>query len=147
MRICEYGFLDEDPNSPGYSMAEVDYYAWIPAPRKTVPNHRLSLRKNLVTGEWEFFRVYYSGTTVQQIRAGRECAVMISHTPSGIEEVAFKSVNFEEALKYGNEEYARWHGPDGRGDEPCTHGDSGTTATFCPVVKGLVDIAAPKAWR
>ncbi len=79
MHICEYSYDREDPNSPGYSLPEVDYYAWIPHDKRgAMPNHRLSLRKNLVTGEWEFYRAYHSSTTLQQIQAGREQGVMVA---------------------------------------------------------------------
>lgn len=59
MYLCEYSFNREDPNTPGYSMDEPDYYAWIPHKfHSQIPNHRLSLCKNLLTGEYEFHRVY-----------------------------------------------------------------------------------------
>jgi len=135
MRICEYNFDTEDADNPGYSHHEVDYYAWTPQGKHdVVPNHRLSLRKNLVTQEWEFYRAYHRGTTLQRIQAGRECGVMIAHKPSGIEEVAFKTKDFSEALKYGNDEWNRWHQTDDyerEPDTPCTHGGMGTTAMFC----------------
>lgn len=168
--ICEHNFEREDEDNPGYSHHEVDYYAWIPQNRgHVVPNHRLSLRRNLVTKEWELYRAYHRGTSIQQIKADRELGqvidtmttlleglpnkdlndktadnlrqlgvLLISHTPSGIEEVAFKSMDFEEALDYGNDEWNRMHKTDDYDrvpDRPCTHGDTGTTATFCAMVE------------
>lgn len=149
MYICEYSFLDEDPENPGYSMAEPDYYAWIPADKRSaIPNHRLSLRKNLVTGEWEFYRAYTSQANVQILQNRKVLGHMITFSESGVEEVAFKTKDFQKALDWGNNEWRRMHGDDGREDKPCTHGGSGTTsALFCPVVSGLVDPAAPKSWR
>jgi hypothetical protein len=156
LRICEYNFLDEDPDSPGYSMSEVDYYAWIPAKwHSAMPNHRLSLRKNLVSGEYEMFRAYHRGTTVAQIKLvheeREETGLMITHTPSGIEEVAFKSKDLQEILDWGNREWNLWHqAPDYKRepDRPCLHtGKYQETAMFCPVVKGLVDPEDPKSWR
>lgn len=156
MRICEYNFLDDDPDSPGYSHAEVDYYAWIPFKHHSMmPNHRLSLRKNLVSDEYETYRAYHLGTTVQRIKAvheeREETGIMITHTPSGIEEVAFKSKDLQEILEWGNREWNRWHGaPDyeREPDELCLHtGVWRETAVFCPVEKGLVNPENPKPWR
>jgi hypothetical protein len=59
MRICEYEFETEDPNHAGYSFVEVDRYSWIPKGRG-IQSHRLSLRKNLTTGEFEVYRSYTS---------------------------------------------------------------------------------------
>jgi len=58
MIICEAEFETPDPKNPDFSMTEVDYYAWIPYDMATpeTPNHRLSLRKNLKTGEYELYR-------------------------------------------------------------------------------------------
>ena len=72
MIICESEFESPDPALPDYSMCEVDYYAWIPAEaqrsmeygttdgrtwsKEATPNHGLSLRKNLKSGEYEVFR-------------------------------------------------------------------------------------------
>ena len=148
--ICEFSFLDEDRDNPGYSMAEPDYYAWIPTDKRSaIPNHRLSLRKNLVTGEWEFYRAYTNQANVKILQNRKVLGHMITFNETGIEEIAFKTKDFEEALRFGNAEWKRMHGGDGRDDDkPCTHGGSGSTsAMFCPVVKGLVDPAAPKSWR
>lgn len=57
MIICEGELGQEDRKNPGYSMAEVDYYDWIPA-ESDIRNHRLTLRKNLVKGEYEFPKGY-----------------------------------------------------------------------------------------
>ena len=61
MIICEKRFEFEDPNNLGYSMLEVDFYASVPTARpsnKGVDSHRLSLRKNLMTGYFELYRHY-----------------------------------------------------------------------------------------
>ena len=143
--ICEYSFLDEDRDNPGYSMTEVDYYAWTPATMHAqTPNHRLSLRKNLVTGEYEFYR-RYATRQIKTILAGSERGLMITNKDSGIEEVVFRDKDFQKAIDFGNKEYARWHGEE-HFDEACTHGHE-STSTFCPVVEGLVDPSNPKPWR
>jgi hypothetical protein len=53
----------EDPRHKGYSMDEVDYYAWIPQSfiELGIRNHRLTLRKNLTDGVFEIVRHYYAG--------------------------------------------------------------------------------------
>ena len=65
MKICEYEFEREDPNNKGYSLTEVDTYAWIPE-RMGIQSHRLSLRKNLTTGRFEVYRHYNVVTTLTQ---------------------------------------------------------------------------------
>lgn len=114
MLICELQFETPDRDQPLYSLQEVDYYAWIPHSHHML-NHRLSLRKNLGTGEFEIYRRYY----------GRVVAVgpgLIASTSkdTGQEDVAFRG-SFEEALEFGNQEYERWHGKRDRSDEPCPH--------------------------
>ena len=140
MRICEHSFVREDPDLPGYSLHEVDYYAWIPQNRGHVlPNHRLSLRRNLVTMEWEFYRAYHRGTTVQQIKAGRDVAIMVIHLSGDIVETAFKTKDFKAALDYGNAEWNRMHKTDDyerEPDMPCSHGGAyGTYTTLCAARK------------
>ena len=65
MKICEYEFEKEDPNHKGYSLIEVDTYAWIPE-GMGIRSHRLSLRKNLTTGRFEVYRHYNVVTTLTQ---------------------------------------------------------------------------------
>ncbi len=144
MYICEYNFLDEDPNIPGYSMSEVDYYAWIPADKwKEIPNHRLTLTKNLITEEYEFHRVYMN-ILIGQLKG---LGIVVTQRKAGYTEVAFKTKDLQEALDWGNKEVIRLHGHDREPDKACTHGDWPGTAMFCPVLKGLVDPKNPKSWR
>ena len=59
--VCEYAFDQEDPERPGYSLVEVDKYAHVPGAPPT-EQHRLSLRRNLRTGAWEYYvRFHVSG--------------------------------------------------------------------------------------
>jgi hypothetical protein len=136
MRICEYAFTREDPDNPGYSMHEVDYYAWVPATRGSMPNHRLSLRRNLVEKRWEFYRMY--NKTVVLHGYGESVEVeswqVITHKPTGIEEIAFVTKDFKEALRWGNNEWNRWHKTPGytrEDDLTCDHGNNRSLS--CPV--------------
>jgi len=97
MIICELEFEKPDPKNPDYSLLEVDYYAWIPKNNHIV-SHRLSLRKNLKTGKFEVYRFFYTRR---------------------IEEVAFEG-SFEEALKFADAEYEKWHGKK-ESDKVCQH--------------------------
>jgi len=88
--IYERDFDAEDPQNQGYSLREVDYYAWIPAHfRKAIKDHRLSLRKNLRTGKFELYRKYYM---------------------DGREEVIFQD-DLEHCLEAAHAEATFFHGP------------------------------------
>ena len=130
MKICEYAFAREDEDNPGFSMHEVDYYAWIPASKRGVmPNHRLSLRRNLVDKVWEFYRAF-SNTVLLEARTWK----VITHKPTGTEAVAFTTKDFAEALRWGNNEWNRWHKtPDytREPDTPCDHGNNRSLS--CPI--------------
>jgi len=138
MRICEYAFQRDDPDNPGYSMHEVDYYAWIPADKITtiLPNHQLSLRRNLVDKVWELYRTF-SRTVVlhgygEDIEA--ESWQVITHKPTGTEAIAFTTKDFAEALRWGNNEWNLMHKtPDytREDDLPCDHGWNRSLS--CPV--------------
>ena len=71
MIVCEAVFNQEDPNLPGYSRTELDFFAW---------PYRLSLRKNLITNEFEVYKAEF-----------------------GNERVLYKSTKLEDALKYAND--------------------------------------------
>jgi hypothetical protein len=70
--ICEYEFLTEDPKKAGYSILEVDVYGRLPVGMESqaLPNHRLSIRKNLSTGRFEAYRHYWGtwGTVRQTVQ-------------------------------------------------------------------------------
>ena len=113
MIICELSFDRRDPNNPDYSLEEVDYYAWTPA-TCDIPNHRLSLRKNLKTGQFELYRHYAQ----RRVLIAPEVLVVTAE-PYGQDEVCF-SGSFQEALDFGNREYEKYHG--GRQpNKPCLH--------------------------
>lgn len=121
MYLCEYSFNKEDPNIPGYSMDEVDYFAWIPAEfHSQIPNHRLTLLKNLVTNEYEFHRVYMK----TEARRLSSMLIMVQTLAKGLTEVAFKTKSLEEAVAWGNREYDRFHyrpGEEHHNDRICEH--------------------------
>jgi len=103
MIICEKDFEREDPNRPGYSLTEVDYYAWVPA-GSCMPNHRLSLRKNLKTGEWEVYRRFFQRSLIS-----RGPVTVITGDDTGLERVAFKSKSLAEAVRFADDEWNRFH--------------------------------------
>lgn len=100
--ICELAFGEEDPQRPGYSLREVDKYAHAPG-AAALSQHRLSLRRNLITGAWEYY-VYYHVSRV---------------------ELVLFSGSLTDALAWGN---SAWRVTWGRGlsdrevtDVPCDH--------------------------
>lgn len=118
MIVCERDFESPDHADPRYSLAEVDMYAWVPA-GSGARNHRLSLRRNLVTGEFEVYRRYV--TRVAGQFAG---AVIVTNVDDGDEEVAFTG-SLEGALQFGNREWNAFHATDDHEreeDRACEHG-------------------------
>jgi len=104
MYICEYEFNDPDPHDPRYSLKEIDWYDLIPQDMRTaiIPNHRLSLRKNMETGEFEVCRHYHDYIK---------------------DEVAF-SGTLQEAIQFADREWNRYHSRYWESKEPdqvCTH--------------------------
>lgn len=118
--ICELGFRYPDPKNPKYSRREVDFYMWVPVTARKkyhIGNHRLSLRKNLITGEFEVYRYFYE---------------------DGKEEVAF-SGDFEGALEFAGREWNRYFGLAGWRrvpDKPCQHEPPDIDHFFCPKYGG-----------
>lgn len=98
-------------------MTENDYYAWIPATFK-FPNHRLSLRKNLKTGEYEVFRHYFDRKLWSKKRL-----TAIYGEDTDKEDVAFKSKDLEAAVKFANGEWNKYHGDEVEksNDQVCQH--------------------------
>jgi hypothetical protein len=112
--VCEAEFEDPDPENPDYSFTEIDFYGWIP-PDSGFPNHRLSLRKNLRTGEYEVYRAYSAPKLI-----ARGGVIIITDEPLGKEEVVFRSKSLKEALEFARAEVIRFHG-DSEEFEVCTH--------------------------
>jgi hypothetical protein len=122
MIICELSFNKPNPDNPKYSLHEVDFYSHIPFTSYQammlfgVPNHRLSLRKNLETGEFEVYRYYHIDKR---------------------EEVVF-SGTFEYALEFANNQERKFWGHiyDKEPDIPCQHKPPNIDITFCPKWSG-----------
>jgi len=126
MIICEYGFEAEDSNNPGYSILEVDYYAWIPsAMRKTMPNHRLSLRKNLKTNEYEVYRHFVRAIQGMLILGGKFTPKVRTHISARTQdEIAFKSKSLQDAVSFANSKWNKYHATKDykrMDDEVCIH--------------------------
>ncbi len=121
MYLCEFAFNKEDPNIPGSSMDEVDYYSWIPAKfHSQTPNHRLTLLKNLITDEYEFHRIYIN-TLVGRLR---NLGIVVTQREAGYTEVAYTTKSLQEAVDWGNREYNRFHhvpGEERHDDKICQH--------------------------
>ena len=115
MIICESEFVDPDPNDPDIAMTEVDIYAWIPR-TPGMPNHRLTIRKRLTTGNYEVYRKFVK-REVQDFPD----AVMISHRETGTEVVAFADPSLEKAIEFANTEAIKYHGPGMTEDKVCRH--------------------------
>lgn len=133
MIICPAEFEQPDPKTPGYSMTEIDYYAWIPShlATKEIPNHRLSLRKNLNTGEFELYRRFFNRFLIS-----RKGLTMESGADTHKETVAFKSKDVNEIIRLGNKEYRKYHGAEERDDQVCQHMPP-IKNTFCPIWEKL----------
>lgn len=101
MILCEFLFTIPDSTDPKYAHMEVDVYAWVPS-RNPSENHRLSVRKNLETGEFEAYRHYH---------LKREKVV------------ACADKNLQKVLDFTNKEFRRFHKPDADGelDRVCKH--------------------------
>jgi len=124
MIICEYSFNQPDSKNPNYSFDEVDYYSWILSD-SDFPNHRLSLRKNLITGEFEVYRRFQQ----KQIFSINGFTID-TNVETGYEEVAFKSKDLGEAIKFADSEWTRFHGEEKEPDKVCEH-KYPVKATFC----------------
>ena len=112
MIICEYEFEKPNPRNPDYSLAEVEYYPWIPA-GSVLSNHSLSLRKNLVTGKFEVYRRHYMG----YVSAGRG---IMADGGTTLENVVFRSSSLDEAIGFAHKECVKYHGKPEK-DKVCTH--------------------------
>lgn len=87
-----------------YPNHEWDFYLLIPVDMETVrlPNHRLSLRRDKETGRYQLYRHFYAR---KMIRCPE--VVIFKGEDLHAEEVAFEG-EFEEAVKFGNRETAKY---------------------------------------
>jgi len=127
--ICELEFDKSDPRNPDYSMPEVDVYAWIPYNfHQEMRNHRLSLRKNLKSKNFEVYRRFQQ-TYQGNVNLQGSPMHMISQIDTGLEEVAFKG-NFVDALEFMNKEYNKYHKIKNY-HTPCEHKWPNKSTSFC----------------
>lgn len=122
MIICEFRFYLRDPETPDYAMEEVDIYGGVP-PGRDEPNHRLSIRKNLKTGEFEAYRRYH-------LLAGR------------VSEVVFHRRSLEEVVEFTNGEARRLHGGILLQDQVCIH-HAAKGAEFCDAPRFTDSLVCP----
>ena len=114
MIICVSEFDILSPTDSNYSLREYDYYAWIKA-GSGLRNHRLSLRKNLKTYNFEVYRRFFDKTFVS-----KKGLSILSGVDTGIENVVFKSENLEKAIKFASDETRKFHG-EKEEDRLCQH--------------------------
>lgn len=122
MYICEAEFKRPDHKDPHYSLAEVDFYSHIPpatplGEQFKIGNHRLSLRKNLQTGQYEvtrtFFQRYLTSQKVTvQDQADKSLVghvTIFQNRPTNKETiVVFDSSDLREAIRFASGESKRF---------------------------------------
>lgn len=145
--VCELAFTHPDPRRPSISAHEMDFYAYIPASaikKYAMHTHRLSLRKNMQTGQFEVYRFYPNNRTIITVRDTAKDKPIYDVTNDDItsvrqegsaEEIVF-SGSFEEALKAGDNEDAKiWAGVFSTQERtehvPCRH-EYPTISLICP---------------
>jgi hypothetical protein len=133
MYVCEYEFVNEDKKHPGYSMTEIDFYAWIPGKfHKEHGNHRLTLWKNHKTNQYELIKVFMN-QVIQPIQFQKNVGMMITNLPTGeTVEVIFKNESLEACLVEGAGLWNKFHGTEDyqkEVDEVCDH--SWKSGSFC----------------
>ena len=132
MIVCEYEFVLEDKNHLGYSMTELDFYAWIPTKfHKEHGNHRLTMWKNLKTNKYELVKIYMNQTT-QSFQMGKLIGVMTTNLPNKKEEIIFANESLEVVLQEAHGLWNKFHGSDDyqrECDQVCNHVN--LIGTFC----------------
>jgi hypothetical protein len=78
--ICEYEFSTPDPRNPKISLVEIDQYGHVPLGSAIHPveQHRLTLRKNLETGEYEAYRHYHQTKRDEVIFSSKDLGKIVS---------------------------------------------------------------------
>jgi hypothetical protein len=120
MYVCALRFEDPDPDNPGYSLLEVQFYAWTARRSQRmegIPEHGLYLRKNMKTGKFELVREYDGPVRFLYEDQPR----MLLHVePGTVNEVIFAG-ELHDALQMGDQEYARFFGRRDLVDGMCIH--------------------------
>ena len=108
MAVCAWDFEEwgARPEDTGHSRWEWSFYSGIPCEKETekIPNHRLSLRKNLRNGKFEVYRHYEKRVTKRLEGAFLETSIDLDR-----KEVAFEG-EFLGAVEFANSEVLRYHG-------------------------------------
>lgn len=119
MIICETEFEIPDPQTPDYAMTEIDIYSHIPY-GKDFPQHRLTLRKNLKSGEYEVYRRFYERQVIRGEMKEVGGYTLITAKDMKHEEVAFHDKDLSKVLDFMSGEVQRFWGDRGT-DKPCEH--------------------------
>jgi len=124
MKVCEldrnWNVADLSHGKPGYSLLELDIFAHTRG--KEIPDFRLSVRKNLKTGDFELYRQYHFSNV------GRP------YPSQTTEEVRFTG-SFVKVIEEANRQWSHYWN-DGVPiviDEVCTHDKSKGLAHGCPL--------------
>ena len=116
MYVCESQFNVPDKNILDIYLHEVDWYAWIPK-QPLMPNHRLSLRKRISTGNFEVYRAFMDTSIIRM-----PGVVGVSLTPNGrVEQIVHAGPSLADALEAGNREAKKYHGDECGNDQVCEH--------------------------
>lgn len=127
--VCETFFVGKDTDNPNYSSEEFDFYVKI-AKNPEMRNHRLTLYKNMKTGNFEVYRQFMQEhkTTVQ---IDGKIADITNQIDTELKETA-KIGNLEEYLIFVNNEREKYHKLTTRYCM-CTH-QSSSRALHCSVI-------------
>lgn len=110
--ICPSEFEQEDPNHKGYSMNEIDIYAWIPKSKGR--NHRLTMWKNIKTGKYELVKIYKEQQIIAiGIPGEKPAGLFITNKDTNVPiEVVFDNENLEVVIEEINGMWNKYHGTD-----------------------------------
>ena len=119
MFVCALRFKEPDPDSPGYSLLEVQFFSWTAnrSDKSGVPEHGLYLRKNLRSGKYELVREY-DGPVQSRNELWPRAFTHVEFSQT--HEVVFAG-GLHDALRAGDAEYARIFGRWDLDDGMCVH--------------------------
>lgn len=114
MLVCEKSFDTPDWSDNTFSLSEFDFYLYIPK-QKLSENHRLSMHKNLTTGQFEVYKYHHTEWPVKPDPSPftdcRRCRYG---------EVVFAGT-FDEALAFGNKAAVDIGWPEKSHNVACPH--------------------------
>jgi hypothetical protein len=113
--------VEADPHNPKYSLTEIDFYSHIPWSRVngSCLNHRLSLRKNMLTQKYELVQVFQKSS----LHANNSMLIMNDQNDEQKpEKVVAESSDLREILTRATQLEVEYWGPDETwNDAVCTH--------------------------